>query len=296
MRGATIINVCVIASRNISTHAPRAGSDKYKDGRRALETHFNPRSPCGERPVAVVIRIVAKFISTHAPRAGSDTRRPAGASILFYFNPRSPCGERLNALLDSLHNTVFQPTLPVRGATVLPTVLDQAEYISTHAPRAGSDRAFAKVCYMCIISTHAPRAGSDPGCAKRISYRNYFNPRSPCGERLDLVLRHAVVGQFQPTLPVRGATHTANAPVEVKQFQPTLPVRGATRVAENGVIFNGFQPTLPVRGATRPPFQQSQRAFISTHAPRAGSDHYSSCSFSYTYFYFNPRSPCGERR
>ena len=57
-----------------------------------------------------------------------------------------------------------------------------------------------------VISTHAPRAGSDRNCWNGQVYRSDFNPRSPCGERhqLDEVLES--LDRFQPTLPVRGAT------------------------------------------------------------------------------------------
>ena len=35
---------------NISTHAPRAGSDRLACWGLAAAGYFNPRSPCGERP------------------------------------------------------------------------------------------------------------------------------------------------------------------------------------------------------------------------------------------------------
>ena len=55
--------------------------------------------------------------------------------------------------------------------------------ISTHAPRAGSDIDSLDAMEYAYISTHAPRAGSDDyQIFKRIE-RDYFNPRSPCGER-----------------------------------------------------------------------------------------------------------------
>ncbi len=56
---------------------------------------------------------------------------------------------------------IFQPTLPVRGATTLDDMVGAHTAISTHAPRAGSD----------IISIFPP---TEPV---------HFNPRSPCGER-----------------------------------------------------------------------------------------------------------------
>ena len=61
------------------------------------------------------------------------------------------------------------------------------------------------------------------------AWSNYFNPRSPCGER-------------------RCEGDTGN---RQEQFQPTLPVRGATEAGcETRGFYNQFQPTLPVRGAT----------------------------------------------
>ena len=50
--GSDIINNCTFETIKISTHAPRTGSD-HRPVRTVLEdlTHFNPRSPHGERPV-----------------------------------------------------------------------------------------------------------------------------------------------------------------------------------------------------------------------------------------------------
>ena len=79
------------------------------------------------------------------------------------------------------------------------------------------------------ISTHAPRAGSDMSAMR------------PRQEFL----------QFQPTLPVRGATAVSiEQGATGKVFQPTLPVRGATEREYRGPSAVIFQPTLPVRGAT----------------------------------------------
>jgi len=79
------------------------------------------------------------FISIHAPRAGSDDRFQGLISVLPYFNPRSPCGERqMNGRLPGLL-TLFQSTLPVRGATYVFFRADTIFGISIHAPRAGSD-------------------------------------------------------------------------------------------------------------------------------------------------------------
>ncbi len=145
------------------------------------------------------------------------------------FNPRSPCGERpFSPLSAASCSVVFQSTLPLRGATV--------RDLHGHSGRR--------------ISIHAPLAGSDPHQCPRPTQGQDFNPRSPCGERLSVLVRAAQKSPFQSTLPLRGAT---------------VPARGP--------------------GAGDP---------ISIHAPLAGSDDKHSLLF-WIPFYFNPRSPCGER-
>ena len=79
--------------------------------------------------------------------------------------------------------------------------------------------------------------------------------------------------RFQSTLPVWGATHRGTGLERLHRFQSTLPVWGAT----------------VYRGGLR------HKPDISIHAPRVGSDSFWP-AYSQNFFYFNPRSPCGERR
>ena len=58
---------------DISTHAPRTGSDHCWAPAFRPSYHFNPRSPHGERLHDRTLSAVAIAISTHAPRTGSDT-------------------------------------------------------------------------------------------------------------------------------------------------------------------------------------------------------------------------------
>ena len=61
------------------------------------------------------------------------------------FNPRSPHGERqLQRRAEIADVVVFQPTLPARGATIEYFALYLPHKISTHAPRTGSDTAYAR--------------------------------------------------------------------------------------------------------------------------------------------------------
>ncbi|EDN01979.1 hypothetical protein BACCAP_00012 [Pseudoflavonifractor capillosus ATCC 29799] len=57
---------------DISIHAPRVGSDWRTCACPPTRTNFNPRSPCGERPVRHRNHRLRHPISIHAPRVGSD--------------------------------------------------------------------------------------------------------------------------------------------------------------------------------------------------------------------------------
>ena len=161
-RGATgTIPVEFTAHQDISTHAPRTGSDKGSQhiwsslstfqptlpargatrwrsccGRMAL---FQPTLPargatCWEHTIHFIPRI-----STHAPRTGSDWERVGMGADRTDFNPRSPHGERLRWWGRDGRRGGFQPTLPARGATSAAQNDLPAAQISTHAPRTGSD-------------------------------------------------------------------------------------------------------------------------------------------------------------
>ena len=77
--------------------------------------------------------------------------------------------------------------LPVRGATrKVGRECPLHYHISIHAPRAGSDPGEGDDVDAILISIHAPRAGSDSMLSGTMTSRFYFNPCSPCGERLVL--------------------------------------------------------------------------------------------------------------
>ena len=139
-RGATEEQYATTSYVDISTHAPRTGSDGNSYFQIPEYANFNPRSPHGERPSSPLLRRRSTNfnprsphgerrkqprpdhrlwrISTHAPRTGSDASARTGDRFAPHFNPRSPHGERL-AIATGQKVTVA---------------------ISTHAPRTGSDR------------------------------------------------------------------------------------------------------------------------------------------------------------
>ena len=199
----------------------------------------------------------------------------AGRGRAGNFNPRSPCGERPTACpAFSCPRTVFQPTLPVRGATCFPRCAPCCCQISTHAPRAGSDRTRPQTRIFFPISTHAPRAGSDrrtlPSSARP---ETYFNPRSPCGERLPSGPISHRFGSFQPTLPVRGATATVahhKKPIDISTHAPRA---GSDRCPYGSAVLHSISTHAPRAGSDETPYIVAFGSItISTHAPRAGSD------------------------
>ena len=145
VRGATLVGLDRGCHHRISTHAPRAGSDGRKSPPGGRRCNFNPRSPCGER-------LSARFLS---------------ASTSCYFNPRSPCGERLDTRMVVTGYYQFQPTLPVRGATMVSVM---------------------PVMILFNFNPRSPCGERQSSWPRTNSNTPYFNPRSPCGERREVLV------------------------------------------------------------------------------------------------------------
>ncbi len=142
-----------------------------------------------------------------------------------------------------------------------------------HFPVRGATR-HAEQQRLQRISIHAPREGSDSPDKSKSPERNYFNPRSPRGERQDL-------GKLIKT--DRGIS--IHAPREGSDDPKLLLV---------GHIVN-FNPRSP-RGERLPlAFHPLKQGHITIHAPREGSDGSMSSYGPSSNGYFNPRSPRGER-
>ena len=149
-----------------------------------------------------------------------------------------------------LHNTKFQSTHPVRGATTCLNCINTGQIISIHAPRAVCDNSNEVLRAERDISIHAPRAGCDLHALIVNLQRSDFNPRTPCGVRLCNDDTPEWTNRFQSTHPVRGATVGDSRAGCCYPFQSTHPVRGATLAGPYDNILVKFQSTHPVRGAT----------------------------------------------
>ena len=101
----------------ISTHAPRAGSDGTRIHWPLWRQYFNPRSPCGERRLGICRIFEMRRISTHAPRAGSDLIATSSHTRHLISTHAPRAGSDLVSQFFRDLDLRFQPTLPVRGAT-----------------------------------------------------------------------------------------------------------------------------------------------------------------------------------
>jgi hypothetical protein len=186
----------------ISIHAPHAGSDTASRSSWLTRFHFNPRSPCGERLNTFGSNAEdVKFQST-LPMRGATPLSGRTWSSGWYFNPRSPCGERPSRIVGAIGNVGdFNPRSPCGERLEQHARIELQRAISIHAPHAGSDlrRTISTVGYG--ISIHAPHAGSDRVGTGRRGGVAYFNPRSPCGERLEISTTLCSRGYFNPRSP-----------------------------------------------------------------------------------------------
>ena len=189
---------------------------------------------------------------------------------------------------------MFQPTLPLRGATSWPPRAWAARW--SFNPRSPCGERLS------VSGGYDHLGGFQPTLPLRgATYHwtqsegnSWFQPtlplrgatrRSarPCAVFLfqpTLPLRGATARQgrgaaslwsFQPTLPLRGATTHATYLLEHGEFQPTLPLRGATNFWFRGEVRTGFQPTLPLRGATLTALHPSRMVSFQPTLPLRGA-------------------------
>ena len=146
--------------------------------------------------------------------------------------------------------------------------------ISIHSPHAGRDLLYSLHNYYYIVfQSTLPMRGETIFKEDNLLSDN-ISIHSPHAGR-DLKVAQSITGEqvFQSTLPMRGETVNYITLALGIRFQSTLPMRGETLSHTRRRPGDLFQSTLPMRGET---------SMISFQSSFIG--------------YFNPLSPCGERR
>ena len=213
---------------------------------------FNPRTPCGVRQIresvfdyfgifqsthpvwgATLERDqpnTSPWISIHAPRVGCDVDCAPSVLRDGDFNPRTPCGVR---------------RIPIDG-------LAESINISIHAPRVGCDESAAKNAGDALISIHAPRVGCDALLSRLRKSGWNFNPRTPCGVRLQRFLAESMRKVISIHAPRVGCDERGpgggQAGAGISIHAPRVGCDGPGPPERSSLW--GFQSTHPVWGAT----------------------------------------------
>ena len=145
---------------------------------------FNPRPPCGERPIVNCYNNGVLTFQSTPPVRGATHLMLILLLLKEGFNPRPPCGERLQTLTLKRQSRCFNPRPPCGERLTMIIFFRLLSTVSIHAPRAGSDRYYrGRGCkrgrfqstppvrgatgniisrqLRVRVSIHAPRAGSD---------------------------------------------------------------------------------------------------------------------------------------
>ena len=147
----------------ISIHAPLAGCDVAPFHARVGHTHFNPRTPCGVRPLSRAFRgLCCNFnprtpcgvrpdsrkrtnntitISIHAPLAGCDSGSRTSCGSWSHFNPRTPCGVRWLLTQQITDSASISIHAPLAGCPFFPGGIPTHRRRRTH-PVSGKKCAY----------------------------------------------------------------------------------------------------------------------------------------------------------
>ena len=164
------------------------------------------------------------YISTHAPLAGRDNISKYPKPALKIFQPTRPLRGATLRCTEAEPDGQFQPTRPLRGATACDTT---AEIL----------------------------------CKK-------FQPTRPLRGATNVSPNQSIIVVFQPTRPLRGATTTKPTNAVTKIFQPTRPLRGATGLLRSRSSFRGnFNPRAPCGARPRSAMTVEQITYFNPRAP-----------------------------
>ena len=176
-----------------------------------------------------------------------------------------------------------------------PTIKGRSAIISIHAPLAGcDDLIFGRAAGRNGISIHAPLAGCDLERRPRLFPAADFNPRTPCGVRLNCAPIPSSESEFQSTHPLRGATPISCSPCFASSISIHAPLAGCDPRQHRIRKAAPISIHAPLAGCDCIDRLNGICRIISIHAPLAGCDF--DCKFVLPHFYhFNPRTPCGVR-
>ena len=117
LAGSDSLMGCALRFCPVSTHAPLAGSDKKSPNTIKTYRSFQPTLPLRGATRSPLPRHQRGDVSTHAPLAGSDLRHTHATWLLLVSTHAPLAGSDWTPQSWKWTPTMFQPTLPLRGAT-----------------------------------------------------------------------------------------------------------------------------------------------------------------------------------
>ena len=170
MRGATMLAGGLSVAVKFQSTRPMRGATIARPTRSLPHGDFNPRAPCGARPIVFPPLSQTGGISIHAPHAGRDRRAPsayAGRAISIHAPHAGRDDPALKLILETIQ-------------------------ISIHAPHAGRDWApWNLLSLSAEFQSTRPMRGATSGRNYLDLQGHHFNPRAPCGARPGHFLQQA---------------------------------------------------------------------------------------------------------
>ena len=235
-------------------------------------------------------------ISTHAPLAGRDAIAAKRPTYRADFNPRAPCGARLCHKFHIFPTIRFQPTRPLRGATLYKLIDTESNKFQPTRPLRGATKKLDSLTGHGLISTHAPLAGRDAGFMHRLSAFD-ISTHAPLAGRDYIPIENSDLSiGFQPTRPLRGATNQTEYKHDYQGISTHAPLAGRdSNERGNNAKRRNISTHAPLAGRDGSGAEEETLVLrISTHAPLAGRDGQNRLCWART-DHFNPRAPCGAR-
>ena len=240
------------ASRAISIHAPREGSDNHRCTQR-FDRRISIHAPREGSDLNNLDEFKTRYkISIHAPREGSDARpvrRQLPHPGISIHAPREGSDEA--TLSDGPTAELFLSTLPARGATL-------------HVR-----------CRRCLCVDFYPRSprGERPWQTWPACRKPNFYPRSPRGERHRLTICARLILVISIHAPREGSDLLeGQAMVAVQNFYPRSPRGERPQLVRRSCDFRRISIHAPREGSDGRKVIFNCYGYISIHAPREGSD------------------------
>ena len=259
---------------SVSIHAPRAGRDldapcHRHEHQRFQSTRpvrgatrrtcivgnsargFNPRAPCGARPIWVQVLLSCCVFQSTRPVRGATFLAFSSRPICSRFQSTRPVRGATSARHSDFAVSPFQSTRPVRGATHVDAAMKRVDTLfQSTRPVRGATYEALKDGKVSMFQSTRPVRGATGEFAPSEERAQSFNPRAPCGARRRLR------GQRRPH-------------VEVSIHAPRAGRDAGALVAAHAAVVSIHAPRA---GRDVLDSLAHLLARVSIHAPRAGRD------------------------